>query len=202
MKKTSTDNTSKTSTNPISTNILDAVDIEYELDQSPEFILATLQKDRSEYEKFKKELNPLAKKEWPDLFKSIKQFSKTLKQGVNTEDMARGMRINRSLVNLSDSQDRVGSSVQEMISRVSEIMHWIDKQLEHNSRAQKTCEEYQKLELSIQNKKQGKSVIKAFEIKQKELIKILDKYEEYRIHFYHYFALYWLNAVFYYHLKS
>ena len=187
-------------------NILDQ-EKEYVLDQTPEFILATLKKDNQEYLKLRKNFEPLTQNEWLNLQNGIQQFAATLKDTVNSvnqntemSEQVRGVRITRSFNNLSESQGRVKQATEEMIHRVKEIINWIEKQVGHNSYAQKVTQEYEELKTKSTTNN-STQVEKRFLEKQTELVKVLEKYEEYRIHFYHYFALYWLNALFYYHLK-
>lgn len=181
---------------------------EYQLSETPDFILSTLKRDNIEFSNLKKNFEPQIKNEWLNLKNGIQQFASTLKDTANTinqnteiKQQIRGIRITRSFNNLGESQSRIKIAMEEMIHRVTEIVNWIEKQMDHNSTAQKVVSEYDELKKKFNANKKSKQIEKKLSEKHTELITVQEKYEEYRVHFYHYFALYWLNALFYYHLK-
>ena len=97
----------------------------------------------------------------------IQQFATTLKDTANTvsqntevKQQIRGIRVTRSFNNLGESQSRIKIAVEEMIHRVTEIINWIEKQLDHNSTAQKVVTEYDELQKKFNaNKKSSSSFL-------------------------------------------
>ena len=57
---------------------------EYQLSQTPEFILSTLKRDNIEFVNLKKNFEPQIKNEWLNLKNGIQQFASTLKDTANT----------------------------------------------------------------------------------------------------------------------
>jgi len=99
---------------------------EYDLIDSPDTILKTLRKDNSEYEKLKKQIEPMTRNQWPQLQKGIQQFHQSLDAVTNCPK--RGQRIINTLLSLSEGQIRIKNSAKEMVNRVVEIIDWIHKQ--------------------------------------------------------------------------
>lgn len=187
--------------------------IEFELCIEPEEIIIRLKEDNVELKKIQKMFTDLSKVSYSKLYKSQDSLVNVFINYDETSKEIRGLAIKNNFQNLKECFDVVKTTVSQMSQRNTDLTKWIDKQIEDNQKSLKLAEDFKKYDQDLKKAQEsgskgtgccgsGVAPTQAGHFnKEKELINTLEFYEENRSNFYHYFALYWLNSVFYHHSK-
>jgi len=102
----------------------------------------------------------------------LKDTANTINQNTEIKQQIRGIRITRSFNNLGESQSRIKIAMEEMIHRVTEIVNWIEKQMDHIALLKRLYLNMMNSKKKFNANKKSKQIEKKLSEKHTELITV------------------------------